>query len=108
MWCRWRVGGGLRVASYSVTLCVINFISALSVIKTRPPSLLSPYPSHQEVITQTQWNVPVAARKDITAKTKGRSQCCPWTENRLNNDDKNVYSLGMTVEVLCKCDHKLI
>lgn len=53
---------------------VIDFIRVPFHIKTRSPrpfSLLSTHPSHRDVIRDTQWNVPVATRQDITSKIKG-------------------------------------
>lgn len=66
------------VTPRSVPFSLIDFIRAPFNIKTRSPrSLLSPHPSGQEVIRDTQWNVPVATRQDITTKIKGgRSWHC--------------------------------
>ena len=61
----------IGVTPCSVPYCVIDFISAPFYIKTRSLSLLSPHPSHQELIRDTRWNVPVATRQDIMTTIKG-------------------------------------
>ena len=67
----------IGVTPCSVPYCVIDFIRAPFYIKTRSLSLLSPHPSHREVIRDTRWNVPVVKRQDITTTIKGsRSRHC--------------------------------